>query len=45
MDTEVNELAVNPTFLPSAVRVVTTVTPVGKQPNARRRSVVEKFDI
>src|SRR4051812_28106327 len=37
-DTVLNELTVRPTGSPSAVRVVTTVTPVTKAPSARRNS-------
>jgi hypothetical protein len=37
-ETEENELAVNPTGTPCAVRVVTTVTPVTNRPIARRNS-------
>src|SRR6267154_6206814 len=37
-DTELNELAVTPWYLPSSSVVVTTVTPVTKVPRTRRRS-------
>ena len=36
-DTEEKELAVSPTGRPCSSRVVTTVTPVAKQPRASRR--------
>lgn len=41
-DTELNELTVAPTRVPSLVIVVTTATPVGKRPRASRklRSVI-----
>src|SRR5215831_10986310 len=41
-DTELNELTVAPTRVPSPVIVVTTATPVGKRPRASRklRSVI-----
>ena len=39
-ETEVNEFAVNPCGAPPAPRVVTTVTPVTKQPSACRNAAV-----
>src|SRR5262249_1627246 len=36
-DTELNELTVVPRRMPSLVIVVTTATPVGKQPSASRK--------
>ena len=41
-DTELNELAVSPTKLPSAARAVTMVTPVANMPRAERKSLEEK---
>ena len=37
-ETELNELAVRPTSVPSGARAVTTVTPVAKLPSASRNS-------
>jgi len=37
-DTDVKELIVKPAVRPSAQRAVTTATPVGKAPSARRNS-------
>ena len=37
-ESELNELQVRPTKLPSGRTVVTTVTPVGNAPRARRSS-------
>ena len=44
-DTELNELAVSPTKVPSAVRAVTTVTPVANIPRAVRNSWREKVGV
>jgi hypothetical protein len=41
-DTELNELAVSPTSVPSAERAVTMVTPVANMPSASRNSSGEK---
>jgi hypothetical protein len=41
-ETELKELAVNPTSAPSASRAVMMVTPVAKLPKASRNSRVEK---
>ena len=38
-DTELKLLAVSPTGLPSAARVVITVTPVAKLPSAARKAL------
>src|SRR5215475_9528766 len=37
-DTEAKELTVSPALRPSGTAAVTTVTPVGKQPSASRKS-------
>ncbi|MCY1365979.1 hypothetical protein D9M69_528550 [compost metagenome] len=41
-DTELNELAVNPTSSPLSVRAVTMVTPVANMPSEARNSRAEK---
>jgi hypothetical protein len=41
-DTELKELAVNPTSAPLGARAVTMVTPVANMPKAVRNSVLEK---
>jgi hypothetical protein len=42
-ETELKELAVNPTNCPDAVRAVTMVTPVANMPKAARNSDWEKW--
>jgi hypothetical protein len=43
METELKELAVNPTKVPSVARAVTMVTPVANMPKAARNSDGEKL--